>query len=120
MVCKEELSSCRPAASQEYSSLAQLSSWQRIEVTFAFTEPFRVDQLLTHGVHELVGGTNGSVADACCGGYLLGRFRLAHKMRRGVDARCCNGQRRATGERANFVSLLCDTLGNGSDAEVEA
>lgn len=119
MVCKEELSSCRPAASQEYSSLAQLSSWQRIEVTFAFTDPFRVDQLLTHGIHKLVGGTNSSVADACCLGYLLGGFRLAHKMRRSVDARCCDGQRRPTGERANLVSLFRDTLGDDSDAEIE-
>ena len=40
-------------------------------------------------------------------------------MRRGVDARCCNRQRRATGERANLVSLFGDTLGDDGDAETE-
>lgn len=41
-------------------------------------------------------------------------------MRGGVDARCCNGQRRAASERADFVSLLGDILRDSSDPEVEA
>ena len=41
-------------------------------------------------------------------------------MRGSVDARCCNGQRRTTGEGADFVSLLRDILRNSSDPEVEA
>ena len=41
-------------------------------------------------------------------------------MRGGVDARCCNGQRRATGERADFVSLLRYVLRDSSDPEIEA
>ena len=98
----------------------QLSSRQRTEVTFAINDPFRVDQLLAHRIHELVGGTNSSVTDACYSGYLLRGFRLAHEMRSRVDARCCNGQRRATGKRTDLVSPLRNTLGNGSDAEVEA
>ncbi len=89
---------------------SQLGSRQRIKIALALTEPFSVDQLLTHGVHEFVSGTNGSVANTCYRGYLFRRLRLTHKMRGRVDARCCNGQRRATGERADFVSLLRNIL----------
>lgn len=103
-----------------YSSLAQLSSRQCSEITLAITEPFRVDELLTHGIDELVRGTNGSVADACNCGYLLGRLWLTHEMRGGVDTSCSDGQRRATGKRADFVSLLRDILRDSSDPEVEA
>lgn len=41
-------------------------------------------------------------------------------MRGGVDAGCCNRQWRATGKRADFISLLRDILRDGSDPEVEA
>ena len=105
---------------QEHSRFARLSGRQRIEVAFAIADPSRVDQLLTHGIHKLVGGANSSVANARYRGNLLRRLGLAHEMRCGVDARCCNGQWRSTGERANFVSFLRYILGNGSDSEVEA
>ena len=41
-------------------------------------------------------------------------------MRGGVDACCCNGQRGATGEGADFVSLLRDILRDSSYPEIEA
>lgn len=41
-------------------------------------------------------------------------------MRGGVNARGCNGQRRATSEGTDFVSLLRDILRDSSDPEVEA
>lgn len=120
LLVKENECDCYLVDSQGIKVLAHLSSGQRIDITLAAAKPFNIDQLLTHWIHELISGTNGSVADACCLGYLLGRLRLAHKMRGSVDTRCCNGQRRATGERTNFVSPLSNILRDSSDLEVEA